>query len=101
MRAGVGSCYGLDLAFFQHGPPLPTLEVRTMDSSRPKALLIGCGIAGPVAAIALKRAGFEVEVYEARNADIEDGGAFLGLAPNGVHIVQQLGLQQRLTEYSF
>ena len=32
---------------------------------RRKALIIGAGIAGPVAAILLKRAGFDAELFEA------------------------------------
>jgi 2-polyprenyl-6-methoxyphenol hydroxylase-like FAD-dependent oxidoreductase len=30
-----------------------------------KALIIGCGIAGPVVALFLQRAGIEAEIYEA------------------------------------
>jgi 2-polyprenyl-6-methoxyphenol hydroxylase-like FAD-dependent oxidoreductase len=33
-----------------------------------KALIVGGGVAGPVAAMFLQRAGLEAEVYEARGA---------------------------------
>ena len=53
-----------------------------------KAIIIGAGIAGPLLAIQLKRSGYEVEVYEARENDSKEG-AFLGLTPNGVNVLKQ------------
>lgn len=40
-----------------------------------KALIIGCGVAGPTVALFLQRAGIEAEIYEAR-ASSTDYGAF-------------------------
>ena len=37
-----------------------------MNKSSMKALIIGCGVAGPVVALFLQRAGIEAEIYEAR-----------------------------------
>ncbi len=54
-----------------------------------KALIIGCGIAGPVLALFLKLAGIEAEIYEAR--EVADGFA-LSLSCNGVGVLQELGL---------
>ncbi|HEV2744431.1 MAG TPA: NAD(P)-binding protein, partial [Rubrobacter sp.] len=51
---------------------------------RRRALIVGGGIAGPVAAIALRRAGVEAVVYEARPDGADDVGAFLTLASNGL-----------------
>src|ERR671916_2996084 len=49
-----------------------------------KALIVGGGIAGPVAAMALRRAGIEAVVYEAHAGGADDAGAFLTLASNGL-----------------
>lgn len=69
-----------------------------------KAILIGAGVAGPVLAIQLKRAGYEVEIYEARNEDAKNEGVFLGLTPNGLNVLKNfisLGrLQQDFTNCS-
>ncbi|QEC78703.1 FAD-dependent oxidoreductase [Mucilaginibacter ginsenosidivorax] len=53
-----------------------------------KAIIIGAGIAGPLLAIQLKRNGYAVEVYEAREQDAGEG-AFLGLTPNGLNVLMQ------------
>lgn len=49
-----------------------------------KALIIGGGIAGPVVALALRRAGIESVIYESRSAPAEGVGGALALAPNGL-----------------
>ena len=41
-----------------------------------KALIIGAGIAGPIAAILLKRAGIEAQVFEAWPHSTGIGGGF-------------------------
>ena len=60
-----------------------------------KALIIGGGIAGPVAAIFLKRAGYDVEIYEGRPHSSGIGGG-LQIAPNGMHVMAELGLADEL-----
>jgi 2-polyprenyl-6-methoxyphenol hydroxylase-like FAD-dependent oxidoreductase len=55
-----------------------------------KSLIIGAGIAGPALAMFLRRLGHEVTICEARRDDV--AGAFLTLAPNGMHVLAQLGL---------
>lgn len=57
-----------------------------------KALIIGGGIAGPVTAMALRRAGLDVTVFEAYDRTSDGVGAFLTLAPNGLAALGQLGL---------
>src|SRR6266581_221357 len=54
-----------------------------------KALIIGCGIAGPAVALFLKRAGFEAEIYEART---RPEGYSLSLSSNGVGVLKMLAL---------
>jgi len=49
-----------------------------------KALIIGGGIAGPVAALALRRAGIESVICEARTEPASDTGGMLAIAPNGL-----------------
>lgn len=57
--------------------------------------IIGAGIAGLTTAIALKRAGFDAEVFEAA-PQIKAVGAGLGLAPNAMLGLQQLGLAGKI-----
>lgn len=54
------------------------------------ALVIGGGIAGPVAAMALQRAGVEAVVHEARTSAAEDAGAFLTLQVNGIDALRAI-----------
>lgn len=55
------------------------------------ALIIGGGIAGPAAAIALQKAGIASVVYEAQPVAAEGIGVFLTLASNGVDALRILG----------
>ena len=55
-------------------------------------LIVGGGIAGPVMGIALQCAGIRSVVYEASPVPRDDAGAFLNLAPNGLNVLQALGL---------
>ncbi|MFF4695164.1 FAD-dependent monooxygenase [Streptomyces chattanoogensis] len=48
------------------------------------ALVVGGGVAGPVAALALRKAGITATVYEAYPTAADGVGAWLGLAPNGL-----------------
>src|SRR6201993_4566728 len=60
-----------------------------------KALIIGAGIAGPVTAILLKKAGFEVAVYEGWPYSTCIGGG-LQIAPNGMRVLAEIGLADEL-----
>src|SRR5947208_14072619 len=65
-------------------------------SHRPrKALIIGAGIAGPVAAILLRRAGIESAIYEAWPYSKGIGGG-LQIAPNGMQVIDEIGLAGEL-----
>jgi 2-polyprenyl-6-methoxyphenol hydroxylase-like FAD-dependent oxidoreductase len=55
-----------------------------------KALIVGGGIAGPVAAMALRRAGIEAVVYEAHEGGADEAGAFLTLASNGLDALRAI-----------
>src|SRR5438128_8978783 len=64
-------------------------------SGRPKALIIGGGIAGPVTAIFLKKAGIDAEMFEAWPYATGIGGG-LQIAPNGMHVLAEMGLASEL-----
>jgi 2-polyprenyl-6-methoxyphenol hydroxylase-like FAD-dependent oxidoreductase len=49
-----------------------------------KALIVGGGVAGPVTAMALQRAGIEAAVYEAYPQRTEEVGSYLTVATNGL-----------------
>ena len=51
-------------------------------TNKKRALIVGSGIGGPVAAMALQRAGIEVVVYEAYDAPADYAGLFLNTASN-------------------
>ncbi|MGW2858513.1 FAD-dependent oxidoreductase [Streptomyces sp. NPDC001205] len=55
------------------------------------ALVIGGGIAGPVAAMALRRAGIEADVYEAYDSRSDGVGAGMSIAPNGIAALDAIG----------
>lgn len=55
------------------------------------AIIIGGGIAGPVAAVALRRAGIDATVYEAYPHAADGVGAVLSLAPNGIDALRAIG----------
>ncbi|MUL41752.1 FAD-dependent monooxygenase [Streptomonospora sp. PA3] len=55
------------------------------------ALVIGGGIAGPVAALALQKAGIEAVVYEAHPSTADGIGGSLAIAPNGQAALEVVG----------
>jgi 2-polyprenyl-6-methoxyphenol hydroxylase-like FAD-dependent oxidoreductase len=59
-----------------------------------RVVIVGCGIAGPVLGMFLRRVGIEVVICEARPRATLDEGAFLGLAPNGMNVLTELGVHE-------
>ena len=57
------------------------------------ALVIGGGIAGPVTAMALRKAGIEATVYEAYPSAADGVGAMLTIAPNGLDALKTIGAE--------
>nr|WSX53860.1 FAD-dependent monooxygenase [Streptomyces sp. NBC_00974] len=55
------------------------------------ALVIGGGIAGPVAAMALRQAGIEAAVYEAYDARADGAAGAMTIAPNGQNALDVIG----------
>ena len=68
-----------------------------MNRQKRKALIIGCGVAGPVVALFLQRAGIEAEIYEARAESTDYGGSFLNMACNGLGVLKTLGLDDQVS----
>ena len=60
-------------------------------------LIVGGGIAGPALGIALRRAEIDSIVYESSPEPRDETGAFLNLAPNGLNVLRELGVEN-LTE---
>jgi 2-polyprenyl-6-methoxyphenol hydroxylase-like FAD-dependent oxidoreductase len=72
-----------------------------MDTTKKTALIIGGGIGGPVAAMFLKRAGIDAQIYEAQPAPDDDQGYFLNVASNGLDVLHTLGLDAQVTAEGF
>jgi 2-polyprenyl-6-methoxyphenol hydroxylase-like FAD-dependent oxidoreductase len=60
------------------------------------AAVIGGGIAGPVAALALHKAGIEATVYESYPDSAESVGGTIALAPNGLAALEIVGTAQEV-----
>lgn len=70
--------------------------------NRPRqALVIGGGIAGPAAAMALQKAGIDPVVYEAEASSAAGAGSFLTLATNGIGALRTLGGAEQATAVGF
>ena len=61
----------------------------------PKVLIIGCGVAGPVIALFLKRKGYSPVVVE-RAQSLGYEGSALALAPNGYILLSSFHLSSML-----
>jgi 2-polyprenyl-6-methoxyphenol hydroxylase-like FAD-dependent oxidoreductase len=65
------------------------------------ALIAGGGIAGPVTAMALQKAGIDAAVYEAYDRTADGVGAFLTLATNGLAALRVLDLHTLVRDLGF
>ncbi|MPZ51918.1 MAG: NAD(P)-binding protein [Acidimicrobiia bacterium] len=65
-------------------------NMTTLEKEMTKALIVGGGIAGPVAAMALQKAGIESVVYERYPEATDRRGAFLTLGSNGLAALETL-----------
>ena len=66
-----------------------------------RILIIGGGIAGTAAALALHKAGREVTVFEAHPRTAQDLGAFLSLSSNGMRALIQLDAAEAVVAAGF
>ena len=63
-----------------------------------KAIVVGAGIGGLTTAIALKKAGYTVEIYD-RVSALRPAGAGISLWSNGVKVLNRLGLGEQLAAF--
>ncbi len=66
-----------------------------------RVVIVGAGIGGPVLGIALCRLGVEVVLAERRDAPALAEGAFLGVAPNGMNVLAELGVADAVLARGF
>ena len=63
--------------------------------------MIGCGIGGPVAAMALQRAGIDAVIYEAHQRPADFAGSFLNVASNGLDALRALDAHRHVLSDGF
>ncbi len=56
-----------------------------------KVIIVGAGVAGPVAALALQRAGIESVIHEARPPVNREEGSWMTVSPNGLDALSVVG----------
>src|SRR5690349_17649030 len=66
-----------------------------------RALIIGAGVAGSTAALALHRVGLEPIVFEAYPRSTADVGSYLGVATNGLAALRAVGAYDVVRESGF
>jgi salicylate hydroxylase len=66
-------------------------------ASRNTVVIVGGGIGGLAAALALLRRGLDVEVYE-QSPELKEVGAGVQISSNGTRVLHALGLEQALAE---
>src|SRR5262245_17473481 len=66
----------------------------------PRIALVGGGIGGLTAALALSRAGFEVHVFEQADR-LREVGAGIGLSPNALTVLRALGVHEEVRRRGF
>jgi FAD-dependent urate hydroxylase len=66
-----------------------------------QTLIIGAGIAGTVAAMALERADIKSIVYEAGGPETGDAGPYVTVAPNGLDALAAIGVDGLVTAGGF
>jgi salicylate hydroxylase len=65
-----------------------------------RVAIIGAGIGGLAAAVALRQRGFEVALYE-RATQLQEIGAGLQIGPNSIKVLRALGLEDALRRNAF
>lgn len=71
----------------------------TQPETNRRALIIGCGVAGPILALFLRRIGITSVIYEGRSGPRDETGFFLNLASNGTAILETLSIRDEVVEH--
>ncbi|MGR7027063.1 FAD-dependent oxidoreductase [Geodermatophilus sp. URMC 62] len=66
-----------------------------------RAIVVGGGVAGPVTAMALQKAGIDVTVHEAHPAPAGDVGAWLGVQVNGLDALRAVDADRPVRDAGF
>jgi salicylate hydroxylase len=69
-------------------------------SRKPKVTIVGAGIGGLTAAVAMNRRGVEVQIFE-QSPQIGEIGAGVSLSPNAIKAYRALGIGPQLDEIGF
>jgi len=69
-----------------------------MSKENKKAIIIGCGIAGCVLALSLKKAGIDSVIYEAQKTPLDHVGLVIYLGPSGGNVLKTLGLYDKVQQ---
>jgi salicylate hydroxylase len=69
-------------------------------SQKPRVVIVGGGIGGLIAAVALHRHGIDVQVYE-QSPQITEIGAGVSLSPNAIKALRALGLATPIAQIGF
>jgi 2-polyprenyl-6-methoxyphenol hydroxylase-like FAD-dependent oxidoreductase len=77
------------------------MQRSTTGCGRRRALIVGGGVCGPVAAMALHRAGLEPVVFEARPAGAGEAGSVLTVATNGLDALRAIGADAAVAAAGF
>ena len=73
----------------------------TTRNSPHTAVVIGCGIGGPVLAMALQKAGIEAAIFEAHESSAEFVGSFLNTASNGLDALKAIDALDDVAAHGF
>ena len=66
-----------------------------------KAIIIGGGIAGPTLAVALRKIGMDVEIFEQLPADADQRGSWINFQANGLDALHAIGEGGRLDNLGY
>lgn len=71
-----------------------------MSSSQPEIAIIGAGLSGLALALALDKHNIRCTLYEGRDAPLDTGGGLM-LHPNGLKVLQVIGVYDTLLEHAY
>jgi len=73
----------------------------TSEDSDRTALIVGCGVAGPVLGMFLQRIGITPIIFESQPRPRDEAGFFLNLAANGTNVLDELGVLEHVLDSGY